>query len=203
MKNIAINSDVYGRHLVLPPTNELVNNGHFEDGLLGWEASGPVTPTIITDAGHTGDFALKMEMLDSNPPPLSPSKSSINAFNDLLTTGQLSQSILTPLTDDDPTLSWFYAISGTTSLDGRLLVTVQGKGNATHSITATLPLTTTQWTHQWMPLDSLAGQTVMIIFELQHTTPAPSIVVLLDEISLGEGNKEPDVIFLPIINKNR
>jgi uncharacterized repeat protein (TIGR01451 family) len=50
------------RHLdvVMPPADNIVRNWGFENGSLGpdgWTASGVITPTVITTARHTGNYA--------------------------------------------------------------------------------------------------------------------------------------------------
>ncbi len=55
-------------HIVLPPTDDLVENGSFELGNLGpaWQAVGEYTPNVISTAFNTGHYAaaLGREMLD-------------------------------------------------------------------------------------------------------------------------------------------
>ena len=178
-KDVAITGDRSGWLFVLPPADDMMTNGNFENGLQGWSTGGSPDLAVVTNVGHTGDYALCLKM--GNP-----------------SAGHLSQAVVNPLTANEPTLSWMYVVSGTTSTEGGLKVSVQG---ASRSITTVVPLTVTEWTHYWLDLAPLAGESVTITFELQPTTPLGT-GVLLDEVSLGQGNREPSTVFLPTVMRN-
>ncbi len=184
MKNLAVNSDLTGLHLVLPPAQEQIANGHFEAGLTGWQVNSVASPTL-TGKAHTGDAALQLGI-----------SAGITA-----TVWQITQSVTSVVTDH-PTLSWFYNVTGTMTSADRLWVQVIGSaGLSTQTITVSLPLNVTGWTHHWLALDELAGQTVTVTLGLQHSSSA-SGTVLLDEVSLGAASPEPFSILLPLVVKN-
>jgi hypothetical protein len=198
IRGLIVDRDRDGLHLVLPPADDLVANGHFESGLQGWQVNSAMTPTVVTGRGHTGDSALQMRMPDGVVVP-----------GATTTVWQVTQTIPTAVSlstvTTAPTLSWFYVVSGTPAAGDRenmLQVLVQGKAAATAqplSLTVALPLTATQWTHQWLSLDDFVGHPITLTFGLQKTTSTAISEVLLDEVTLGQGSEEPVAVFLPVV----
>jgi hypothetical protein len=187
MQGIAVDGDVSGLHLVLPPADDAIQNGHFEYGLADWEVNLSVTPTVLAGAGHTGGYALEMSV-----------PSGVHT-----TVWQVTHTYPITVTSVNPTLSWFYVVSGTTSAEDWLWVQVQGEtGSITDTVTATLPLTADGWTHHWLGLESLAGQAVTVAFGLQNPEGLPGNTVLLDEVTLGGGKDELRRRYLPAVSQN-
>jgi hypothetical protein len=192
MQGVAVDGEDDGLHLVLPPLHGGMANGHFEDGLQGWQVNHTVTPTVAANWGHTGAYALRMSMPDGVTP----------------TVWQLTQTVSTAVITDEPTLSWFYVVHGTPSMGDRenqLWVQVRGEASGTMqplTLTTTLPLTATRWTHSWFPLDDLAGRQVTLTFGLRVVNDTSISAVLLDEVSLGEGNEKMAILFLPFVAKD-
>ena len=187
MKNLVVDRDHSDLHFVLPPPDEAIDNGHFEEGLSSWQASSTFTPTVVTETAHTGDQALQIDV-----------SGGLTA-----TVWHISQTVGTAVTTDEPTLSWFYAVSGTASAEDRLWIKVESSsGTPGDALTVTLPLSVTGWTHHWLSLEPFAGEPVTVTFGLSKSESTPVITVLLDEVSLGQGNKEPFGLFLPLVTKN-
>ena len=94
------------------------------------------------------------------------------------------------------TLSWLYRVEGVAAQGDSLTVVLDGE---TTSLTETLPLDRSEWTHGWLDADDLIGQRVTVTFRLQRSSAQTPLSVWLDEISLGE--TYPSFLYLPLIRK--
>ncbi len=174
---VEITRDVRGWLFVLPPADNLVSNGDFENGLWGWSVGGPAGMVSVVTGGHTGGYAAYLR-------------------TDGTSTGQLVQAIPTTVPTDTPTLSLMYAVSGTTSLSSCLQIHVQGPSASRRM---TVPLGTREWSHAWMDLQEFAGGSVTITIALSGP---PTTGALVDEVSLGEGSTEAAASFLPLVMRS-
>ncbi len=162
-----------GVDFYLPPLDDGVINGQFEDGdLTGWHVSGVGTATVTTTA-HSGDHAAEL------------TGGGTAAWSEAF-----SQTVAVSEQMSNPTLSWMYRLSG----NGSAWVHAQG---LTRTLTSTLTASSS-WTHAWMDLSLLQGQDVDILFQLEGSTDE-SGQMLVDEVSLGAASQGAEQVFLPLV----
>ncbi len=157
----------------LPPLDDGVQNGQFEEGSLnGWSASGSGT-VIVTDTAHTGDYAAEL------------SGRGTAAWQ-----AAISQTVAVSEMVTEPTLSWMYRLGG----GGSAWVWVEGQAHG-----LSLPLTPSlDWSHAWVDLSAFQGQDVEIAFHLAGAA-GESGQLLVDEVSLGTPGRGAERIFLPLL----
>ena len=203
MKSLHISetmTDLVDVNLVLPPADNLLQDSHFEepDPATHWKLGGVVTPAH-TLLAHTGDSGLVLGTLPSTlGAPLNPNEA---APTEQAVTWQwmVAQTVHLSPTLSQPALSWFSAISGTTSVSDTFMVSIQGPSD---SMTAPVSLSETGWTHHWMGMDeTLIGDTVTVTFSLRREPSADQLSVFLDEVTLGSGHRGPTTLFLPLVNQ--
>lgn len=117
--------------LRLPPTDDVVRNGNFEEGLSSWAVGGTVRAQTFR---HTGQLGATISG-----------------------TAYLSQTLEVPSGTNLPTLSFFYRSPNAGPQD-RLEVGLWG---TTRTITATLPLTGDGWQHGWLDISSVQGRAIL------------------------------------------
>jgi hypothetical protein len=106
-------------------------------------------------------------------------------------TSTLSQSLSVPGTLTNATLSFLVRLD-TTGDSSALEVRVDGT-----SISHTQVVSTTNWTHVWLPVDAAVGQPVTLVFT------ADNAAVRLDEVSLGTARHGGGVAFFPIVHRSQ
>jgi acyl-CoA thioesterase-1 len=170
MHRAAVSADMDGLDLVLPPLDDVVSDGGFEAGTWGdWQAGGTYA---LTSESHTGDGAVLLGGLGA--------------------TSTLGQPLSVPGTLTNATLSFLVRLnSGGGS--STLQVSVVGT-----PISHTQVVSTTDWTHVWLPVDAAVGQPVTLTFTVSN-----SAAVRLDEVSLGTARHGGGVTFLPIVQQNQ
>lgn len=169
----AMGDETTGVDFWLPPIDDVVQDGQFEEGDLAvrWLTMG--TAIAVTDTVHTGVYAAKL--------------------GGSLGNSSISQAVtITPATMYSPTLSFMYIYSSTNSSD-YLNVRVNGS-----SVWSATPVA--HWAHTYLDLSAYLGQTVDLSFVL-HQEGATPAYAYLDEISLGSAGQAPEVIFLSLIMK--
>jgi hypothetical protein len=201
MKGIALThtiTELSGVDLVLPPSDNVIRNSHFEepDLALAWTLNGVITPALTSQA-YTGDHAVTLGLV--------PDTLQYGTTSGKATTGggarqwswTISQTVTLSPTVTNPTLSWLYAISGTVKTTDTLTVSIRGPGDPT---AFTIPLSDTGWTHAWRALDEkIIGHPVTVSFEMRRPPTSDPLVILIDEVTLGSGDDGPSSLFLPLI----
>ena len=107
----------------------------------------------IQNSGHSGNYSVQL----AGP-------------------GSLSQTVVVP---NEAALSLLYKVSGSQHPADHLVVRVQTVDFI--EVSATLPLTATVWTHAWLDVSALAGQSVQVSIELTSST----LSVDVDAVTLG------------------
>ena len=142
---------------VLTSEKERVANGNLETGGLdGWNVSGLGVQTN-TDSHHSGEYGLQFEQ-------------------SITSTMQITQSLLIPAEDHEPTLSFLYQIPSDLE-SGNFEVFLKGPTSQTVLSTT---IATNGWAHLWTDLSAFAGETVTLIFRFDAIGS-----VKVDEISVG------------------
>jgi hypothetical protein len=156
----------------------LIANGDFEDGLIGWTRGGVAANLpVSTTAAHTGLGAARLGG---------------GVFSGAV---WLSQAVVLPLNALTPTLSLLYRapVVG----DGAVLqVALDGEAA---TLTHTLPLTTTGWTHFWTDLPDGWGGALDLQIRLTQSGSLSPTTALIDEVWLGHHGLEPHLVYLPLI----
>jgi hypothetical protein len=179
---VLVDGDLSSVDFVLPPLDDALINGGWETGDLGGWSPGPgVTPTVEMSATHTGHYGLDLEMSGGT----------------LVFWPYVTQPASIPATWSQPTLSFLYRVVQS-SPGNELLATVSATGD---SLTHTLPLTPGEWTHTWLDLSALSGQTVTLSlgFRGQPGTQQMAQQVYVDELSLGAFRPGVYSTYLPLV----
>lgn len=150
---------------MLPPDDELIQNGGFEQGLTSWNLSAYLPPRLEYVNVHRGNASTAFSGTGggSNTPQL--------------VTSSLSQTVTLPADMHKPTLSFYYYQQE--SFGGILTVDINDQTvlSTTHDPSA--------WQYQWLDLSSWLGQTVEIKFSLQSGEDQAELTSYLDDVSLG------------------
>jgi hypothetical protein len=152
----------------------------FEGGQLedDWSSLGrgsvSASQPAPTSTAHTGDWSAEMSVATPGARTW------------------LSQTVNMPSDPLSPTLSLFYDVlsAGTNS---RLQVTLA----ATSTVTYTLPLSASGWTHFAVALPQETSGDVEVTVELVQNTVGAATRALIDEIYVGY-RREPDKVLLPV-----
>ena len=170
MRAISVTTDLAGLDFVLPPLDEVVSDGGFEDGGWGdWQTAGTLTPTLGAEP-HTGYGAVLMGGAGE--------------------TAQISQVLSIPEGLSNTTLSFLARLDDQAGGSSTIQVELEGT-----SISSTQSISTGEWTHLWLPVDEVGGgQEVTLIFALSDTA-----AVRLDEVSLGSAIRSGSFVHLPMV----
>ena len=172
---ITVDGHVEGPDFVLPPQDDVVNDGDFESGnLAAWQAEGSAPPALSTTA-HSGLAAVQLgaEGQDSS-------------LAQVITPGS-------PL--DGPTLSFMVRLAEAgpaNSLDIR----VAGTGVLSPPLTYTLPVESVDWTHVWHDMPGPVSEPLTLTLTV---VDAPALV--LDEVRLGTSLQSGFPLYLPILHR--
>jgi hypothetical protein len=175
--NLSFTGNTAMSEFVLPPVNDTITNGGWETGdLSGWSVDPAITATVGLAAAHTGNYGLQLRtpaaIADDTP--------------------VVTQTIL--ISGTQPMLSFMYRVAqGSSDPFG---VSVIGDSTV---ITRSLDLTPGDWTHTWLDLTTLNGQTITVTFSFQDPTAVQEIH--LDEISIGDTAPGGYSIYLPIVRR--
>jgi hypothetical protein len=186
--------DVTGIDLVIPPADNAIRNSHFEgpDLTADWNVTGG-NPPFLTHQAHTGDHAVALGALPNNTQAGfgTPVSADLRIWT-------ISQTVALPAAITEPTLSWFYVVSGSAGISDTLTVTVAG---STDPMTHTVPLHVTGWNHSWLTLNEAeVGHEVTVSFALHRPQPLEPLTVVLDEVTLGSGEDGVSPLFIPIVH---
>lgn len=155
----------------LPPPDNVVVNWDFESDLAQWPIGGTNTPTISTSA-HTGYKSAQLGGAAEGD-------------------SWVQQTVEIPADMYRPTLSFLYRYPSQDT--GEVAqVTVAG---IIESISVS-----SEWTHHWIDLDELQGETVTIRFTVSENGSSPSHLYL-DEVSLGKASGGPYKVYFPLLYK--
>ena len=155
----------------LPPPDNVVSNWDFESDLAQWPIGGANTPTISASA-HTGYKSAQLGGAAAGD-------------------SWVQQTVEIPADMYRPTLSFLYRYPSQDT--GEVAqVTVAG---IIESISVS-----SEWTHHWIDLDELQGETVTIRFTVSENGSNPSYLYL-DEVSLGKASGGPYKGYFPFIYK--
>lgn len=180
--DVNVSSNLSGIDFVLPPVDDVVVNGGWETGdLSGWSVGAGLTTTVEMTSAHTGHYGLR---LDSS------------GIGDLNFEPSITQSVVISAGWARPTLSWLYQVAQASPGDAFLVIA--SAENTT--ITATLPLTTGAWLHEWLDLSTFSALTVTLQFGFQ--TQAAGQQILLDEVSVGDSAVGVYPVYLPLIRRS-
>jgi hypothetical protein len=166
---LQVAGDVANADLILPPHDDTISDGGFEDGVWGdWVPSGAVVPVLIGD-GHTGDGAVRMGGAGG--------------------VSQLSQPVSVPGDLSAGTLSFLVRLDDGTSADSTLQIELAGT-----AVSHTTTVSGAAWTHVWFPVDGVLGQAANLTF-----TVSDAAAIRLDEVSLGSSGLGGALINLPVV----
>lgn len=182
MRNVTLSAASPQPAFYLPPLNDAVTNGQFENGNLGgWNVTGEVTPTMTTTA-HTGMYGAQLGG-DSGASTTSAPVHSV-----------LSQKLTMP-DSITATLSLLYRTAAMNPLSSTFSVYLYGPAE---TLTMTAPLTGTEWQHVWWDIPASFAPVLTVSLDLNTTGPAAANVVAVDEVSLGPAVVGSYPIFLPL-----
>jgi hypothetical protein len=159
---------------ILPPLDDQVDNGGFEQAGWGnWQQAGSNTPSI-TDEAHSGASAVLLDPGGGD--------------------SRLSQSVTLPASLEDGrapgTLSFMARLEAETGPAGSISVRIAGATTLSEELT----VSPGEWTHAWYDVTAFAGQTVELSFKVDG-----SRAVILDEVSLGPATKGVHLAFMPLV----
>ncbi len=135
---VTLSGDHAGLDFVLPPLDDVVVNGHFEDGLDGWAVSGDAQ---LASEAHTGERALELSGAAS-----------------------VSQTLLAPAEVSSATLSLLYRVVGSPVSGDRCALSAR---SSTGEVSRTLALDASGWRHEWLDLSALSGGGLTIALECE------------------------------------
>ena len=169
MHILSATADINNLDFVLPPLDDVVQDGGFESGTWGnWLPGGTSAPMLVTGA-HTGDGAAVLGSTGE--------------------TSSLSQSVSLPIALTNATLSFLVRLDDDADVSSTLRVELTGT-----PIRLTQVVTAGGWLHVWLPADAALGRDATLTF-----TVIDSPAVRLDEVSLGSALSGGSVVYLPLM----
>ena len=188
LNQIAISTTSDNPIVYLPPIDDAIADGHFESGTLSaWNVSGDVVIPVITSTAHTGDYAVQL----GGPIALAaPDGSAAHSI--------IAQTVSVSPTGASGTLSLMYRVVSTDPLYDTLTAYVMG---VTDTLTFTLPMTATAWTHAWFDVSAWSEPTATVQIDLAAADVAPPTIIILDEITWGSVIDQSHLVFLPLIRR--
>jgi len=172
-----VNASLSGLALILPPQDEAVIDGGFEEGNLNaWQTGGTAMLTLATEA-HTGLGAVRLGVVGDD--------------------SYLSQAIIPALSPSEPTLSFLVRL-GEGSPASELEIRLTNSGVLSPTLTYTVAIEDEEWVHVWYDLTGLVGEPLTLTLAVVDN-PA----VLVDEISLGSAIRGGTLIHLSVVFRSR
>ena len=187
MHDVVVSDTAPGPTFYLPPIDDRVTDGNFEAGnLSAWNPAGDVTPTL-TSTAHTGNAAA---LLGGSVP------------SDTVGSGPwrraIEQEIALSPTLTSGTLSVLYQVIAAEPLSDTLYAYLIGPGE---TVTYTLPLTSSGWTHAWWDLPAWDVPIATLRIELALGNQARLVNVAVDEVSLGSAAIGAYPVYLPVVQR--
>jgi hypothetical protein len=185
MNHLTVNGIVSDVNLLLPPQEDAVSNGTFENPASSvWSGGGQISATIEVSAAHTGQYGLDLQSM--------PAPGLRAAAAD--TSSCVTQSVVISVSWQRPALSWMSrVITGNGSQ--ALVVSLAG----TQEISQSVVLTSGGWAQGWLDASGLSGQTATL--SLCLASPSVGQQVYVDEVSLGESRAGALRIYLPQVRR--
>jgi lysophospholipase L1-like esterase len=170
---IVVDGHVDGPEFILPPQDDIVNDGDFEGGSLdAWQLAGTAPPSPSTSA-HSGLGAVQMGSVGHD--------------------SSLAQVISPGSPLDGPTFSLLVRLSEAGPA-GSLSVELTGSGVISSPLTHTIPVESVEWKHVWHDLPGVANEPLTLTLTI---VDAPA--VLVDEVRLGSTIRGGYPVYLPIL----
>jgi len=167
LRSVAAN--LSDQDFVLPPIDDAIGNGGFEAaGWDTWLPGGVVLPDIIS-GGHTGLHAVRLGGAEGE--------------------AWLQQKLSIPEGIANATLSFLVRLEDATAGHSTLAVDLAGT-----PISHTQLVSTTDWTHVWLPVEAVAGEVMTLTF-----TVSGSSVIWMDEVSFGSAISGGSNLQMPLI----
>ncbi len=187
MLNVIVSDTSSNPIVYLPPLDNQISDSHFESGNLAlWNPSGDLSATI-TSTAHTGNFAA---LLGGSVP------------TDTITAGPwhstIEQTINVSPTIVSGTLSLLYRVDAVEPLSDTLKAYVVGANN---TLTFTLPVTTSEWTHAWFDVSAWNEPTATVKVDFAIADVGREATIILDEIAWGSAIEGSHTVFLPIARR--
>lgn len=155
---VSLSSDLT-LNAVLPPADDAISNGGFEDDTLnGWVVTGS-SATATESAHHTGAYGL-------------------NISHTVMTETIVAQTIAVETGWVNPTLAFLYHIPHPLT-GGGFRVQISDATNTTTVLNTSQ--STSTWQHVWADLTAYSGQTITITLAADHAVGD----IWVDEVSLG------------------
>lgn len=180
---IVLDRSLSGMDFVLPSHEEIIINGGWETGgTEGWFIDTVISPSINSEAAHTGKYGMSLTTLGGT----------VNFWS------QITQSVTIPIEWVQPTLSWVYSATCDNVGDTFSVVISSTDDVITHSVAIT---SSTGWRHGWEDLSVFSGKTVTLTWGFDTQISLQEI--FLDEISLGPTTIGVYSVHLPVVAKQK
>jgi hypothetical protein len=159
--DLTVISDLDSLDFVLPPLDDAVTNGGFENVWAGWDSGGSLAPTLDAEP-HTGAGAVLM--------------------GDDGEYAWISQplEIAGPL--EDATLSFLVRLDDDAHVSSTINVTLEGT-----PINHTQDVSAGNWMHVWLPVEVAVGETITATFTVAGAPPIRLDEVSLGSAHTGGG----------------
>jgi lysophospholipase L1-like esterase len=175
MYNLAVNANVSGLEFILPPKDNIVANGGFEEANLAhWQLGGTTVPSPSSTV-HTGLGAVQLGGVGSS--------------------SLLSQAVTPGSNLSEPTLSFMARLS-TPGSASMLQVKLANTGSLSTPVVYNLPVSSDAWSHVWYDLTGLVSEPLTLTL-----TVSDSPAIIVDEVSLGSSLKGAYPLYVPLINR--
>ncbi len=187
-----------GIELVLPPFDNAVTNGGFEDGdLAGWVRGGNTLP-IRSNFGLTGSDRER------------PRAALLGFRSDGAAPGDSMLSQMVDVSGEAPALGFWYRVyqrnsSGNPPPNPFEVLLTTGEGGDPRVLYTDHLSGSEGWQYQWVDLSAFAGQEVKLTFKLTQPSADLQTVVYLDNVALGASTRREGVlrrVFLPLLRHN-
>ena len=182
---LAVNGDLSGVDLVLPPQSDAVANGTFEQpSSPAWTIDPQLSATLEISAAHTGQYGLDLQIASGIGLDQAASSAPVC----------VTQSVTIIAGWQHPTLAWAYRVVSGSAVSQFVV-------NATGSqvVSQTVALVSGGWTQGWLDVSALQGQAVTLC--LGFTDPTQPQQVYVDDVTLGDAVPGVRLLYLPVTQR--